>query len=134
MTSNTTVTAQDAVLAVLDEIYAAWEANDADAFVRPYGAESTAQLPGTFLAGPEAVRQAMAAAFAGPLKGSRAVHEVRSVRFLGADVAIVISKGAVVDAGATGPSDETRSLETWVVARRDGTWQVQAFHNCPENV
>lgn len=74
----------------------------------------------------------MAAVFAGALKGSSAVHEVQSIRFLGVDVAIVISKGAVLMAGQTEPAAEGRALETWVLSRQDGTWRVEAFHNCPE--
>jgi uncharacterized protein (TIGR02246 family) len=58
---------------------------------------------------------------------------VQSVRFLGADVAIVISEGAVVPAGRSVPDGAQRALETWVLARLDGTWRIHAFHNCPEH-
>ncbi len=75
----------------------------------------------------------MAAVFAGPLKGSRGVHEVQSIRFPSAGTAIVISKGAIVLAGETEPRNENRALETWVLSLQDGTWRVKAFHNCPEN-
>jgi uncharacterized protein (TIGR02246 family) len=129
----TTTTEDTAVLAVLDQVYAAWEANDADAFVVPYAEEATAQLPGARLLGKEAVRQAMRAQFSGPLKGSRAVHSVQRVRFVGADTAIVVSEGSIVFAGQTKPAPETRSLETWVLARTGGAWRVEAFHNCPES-
>jgi hypothetical protein len=35
--------------------------------------------------------------------------------------------------GATEPAAETRSLESWVLSEQDGTWRVEAFHNCPED-
>ncbi len=137
MTSNTAgsvLAGEDrAVRAVLDGVYTAWAENDADAFVASYAADATALLPGSYLQNKDAIRAAMAAGFAGPLEGSRAVHEIQSIRFPGAGTAIVISKGAIVLAGETEPRNENRALETWVLSRQDGTWRVKAFHNCPEN-
>jgi uncharacterized protein (TIGR02246 family) len=135
VTSNNVTPVKDdsAVRAVLDEIYAAWADNDADAFVAPYAERATAVLPGTYLQNKDAIRATMADVFAGPLKGSRANHEVQSVRFIGADAAIVISQGIIVPAGQTEPDAATDSLETWVLSKQDGTWRVEAFHNCPAN-
>ena len=123
---------ESAVLAVLDRVYSAWEINDARAFVAPYASDATASVPGAFLSGREAIRTAMSAAFAGPLKGSRAIHEIQAVRFLGEHVAIVASKGAVIMAGQAQPAPQTRALDTWVLGKTaDGNWVVEAFHNCP---
>ena len=116
---------------VLKEVYAAWEANDGDAFARPYAESATAALPGIYLPGRPAIRDTMATLFAGELKGSRAIHEVREIRFAAADAAVVTSKGAVLLAGQAEPDAASRALETWVLSRQDGTWRVQAFHNCP---
>ena len=77
---------------VLDEVYAAWAANDADAFVRPYAETATATLPGAYLPSRKAVREVMATLFAGDLKGSSAVHEVQDIRFIAGDVAVVASQ------------------------------------------
>ena len=134
-TSNSValVEADRAVRAVLDEVYAAWGDNDADAFVAPYAETATAVLPGTYLHDREAIRTTMATLFAGELKGSKGVHEVQSIRFVGADVAIVFSKGAVLLAGQSEPDAAERALETWVLSRQGHAWRVQAFHNCPEN-
>jgi uncharacterized protein (TIGR02246 family) len=122
-----------AVRAVLDGVYAAWADNDADAFVASYAEDATAILPGTCLPDKEAVRDCMATIFAGPLKGSRASHDVQSIRFPGEGTAIVISKGAVVLAGQDEPAAESRTLHTWVLSRQDGDWRVKAFHSCPGN-
>ncbi|MFC4049005.1 SgcJ/EcaC family oxidoreductase [Actinomadura syzygii] len=124
------MTEERQVLAVLDEVYAAWAANDADAFVAPYAEAATATLPGAYLPDREAIRATMASVFAGELKGTKAVHEVQNVRFVGADAALVFSKGAVVPSGAAEPDPASRSLETWVLSRWDGAWRVEAFHNC----
>jgi uncharacterized protein (TIGR02246 family) len=126
------VHAVHAVHAVLDGIYAAWAENDAEAFVASYAADATALLPGSDLRDREAIRAAMVAAFAGPLKGSRAVHDVQSVRFSGPGTALVISKGGIILAGESEPRRENRALDTWVLSEQDGAWRVRAFHNCPE--
>jgi uncharacterized protein (TIGR02246 family) len=68
MTSNAATTREGrAVAAVLDEVYAAWAAGDADAFVAPYSEHATAVLPGSHLRDRSAIRATMAEAFAGPL-------------------------------------------------------------------
>jgi uncharacterized protein (TIGR02246 family) len=94
---------------------------------------ATALLPGSYLPDRNAIHATMAAAFAGPLNGSRGVHQVQSVRFPSADTAIVISKGSIVFAGRAEPAAETRSLETWVLSRLEEVWRIEAFCNCPEN-
>jgi uncharacterized protein (TIGR02246 family) len=66
-------------------------------------------------------------------KPSKGLHQVQSIRFPGADTAIVISKGGIQFAGQTGIAAETRSVDTWVLARQDGTWRVEAFHNCAQD-
>ena len=123
------MTDTEEIRAVLDGIHAAWAANDADAFVRDYAPDATAQLPGTSLAGRDAIRAVMAEVFAGPLKGSTATYEIRGTRFLGKDTAVVVSAGEVRPADATTPSE--RALETWVLHRENREWHVAAFHNSP---
>jgi uncharacterized protein (TIGR02246 family) len=123
---------QAAIRSVLDGVYAAWAANDADRFVADYAEAATAQLPGSYLADREAVRACMEAVFAGPLRGTRAVHEVRAIRLVTPDLAIVISRAAVVMPGQAEPAPETASLDTWVLSRQDGAWRVEAFHGSPE--
>ena len=127
----TTNSAQAAVRAVLERVYAAWAKNDADAFVAPYDEAATAILPGTFLPNRAAIHATMKALFAGPLAGSRAIYEIQSIRWPGTDVALVTSKGAIIRAGQLQPDETTRSLETWVLSKRSAEWQVLAFHNCP---
>jgi uncharacterized protein (TIGR02246 family) len=129
--TTTLLQEESAVRSVLDRIYAAWADNDANAFVAPYAPEATATLPGASLRNREAIRATMAALFAQELKGSRAAHSVESVRFLGADVAIVRSKGAIILAGQCDPAPASWALETWVLSRTTGSWRVEAFHNCP---
>lgn len=134
MTATKLVSTQDdsAVHAVLDAVYAAWADNDADAFVARYAADATAVHSGTVMEDRDAIRATMAMMFDGPLKGSRGIHDVQRIRFVGADTAVVLSKGAILLAGQTEPAAESRTLDGWVLSKHDGTWRVAAFHNCPE--
>ncbi|MFI9537655.1 SgcJ/EcaC family oxidoreductase [Nocardia fusca] len=133
MTTTVSTDEEAAVRAALRAVYTGWEKNDADAFTAPYAENATATLPGVFLPNREAVRSTMAAMFDGALKGSKAIYEVRTIRFLSPDVAIVTSKGSVVYAGAGSPSNDTKALETWVLSKKSGEWLVEAFQNSPEN-
>jgi len=120
---------KDQVSAVLDDVYAAWAKNDADAFVESYAEDASAVLPGTRLRDRETIRTTMAKSFAGPLKGSSATHEVHCVRFLGDDVAMVYSESATVLAGQDEPAGA--AFDLWLLSRVDGRWLVRAFHSCP---
>jgi uncharacterized protein (TIGR02246 family) len=122
----------NAVRAVLDEVYEAWADNDPDAFVAPYAADATAVHTGVYMPNRDAIRATIAAVFAGELKGSRGVHEVQGIRFVGADTAIVLSKGSIVFAGQAEAAPESRTLDGWVLCKHDGRWRVEAFHNCTD--
>lgn len=134
MTGGSLIFTQDevAVRGVLDAVYAAWADNDADAFVAPYMPSATAVHSGTVMEGRDAIRVTMATVFDGPLKGSKGIHDVQKIRFIGADTAVVLSTGAILFAGQAEPSPESRTLDGWVLCKHDGGWRVEAFHNCPE--
>jgi uncharacterized protein (TIGR02246 family) len=131
-TSSISITDEVAVRAVIDAVYAAWADNDADAFVAPYMPEATAVHSGTVMENRDAIRVTMASVFDGPLKGSKGLHDVQKIRFVGADTAVVLSKGAILFAGQAEPSPESRTLDGWVLCKHDGDWRIEAFHNCPE--
>jgi uncharacterized protein (TIGR02246 family) len=132
--SSSTIPAgsDSAVRAVFVEVSRAWAEGDAEAFARCYADEATAILPGLLLPDRNAISTAMAPAFAGPLHGSRRVHELRGVRFLGDTTAIVISRSATVMPGEAEPPAQRWELATWVLSMQDGRWLIEAFHSCPE--
>lgn len=126
-------TDESAVRSVLDAVYAAWADNDADAFVAPYATDATAVHSGIVMQDRDAIRATMATVFTAELKGSRGIHDVQSIRFVGTDTAIVLSKGAILLAGQAEPAAQSRTLDGWVLSRQDGAWRVEAFHNCPDD-
>ena len=121
----------EAIDTILAETYQAWADNDADGFVRHYTEDATAVLPGSVRGSRDAVRDAMAAGFAGPLRGSTALDRRVGLRFVGADAAIALSEAGILFAGESELPPERRVNATWVFARRDGRWMIAAYHNSP---
>ena len=120
-----------AIQAVLVDSYKAWEAGDADGMVADYTADATAILPGSLRAGRDVIRESMALAFEGPLKGSSTYNKQLSLRFVGRDAAIVVSESAILFAGQTEVPDTGKVNATWVFEKRDGQWLIAAYHNSP---
>ncbi len=71
MTTSTTTSAGTAVRAVFAQTSRAWADGDGQAFAAWYAPGATVILPGVYLPGQDAIREAMAAAFARPLKNTR---------------------------------------------------------------
>jgi uncharacterized protein (TIGR02246 family) len=123
---------ETSVRALLDRIYAAFAANDADAYVAGYAQTAVAVMPGAYLDGRDALHTAMRQLFAGPLAGATGVFDVQSIRHFGTDVAVVISRGKVLLAGQSDAAAVEPWLDTWVLSRAGDGWQVESFHSCPE--
>ena len=118
------------VLAVFDAASSAWTDGDANAFVRSYAEDATVILPGFYLQGKVDIRASMGNAFAGPLKDSKRIHVVQSVRFLGDDAAIVVTRSATTFSGEVEPAAERWELATWALSKPDGRWLIEAYHSC----
>ena len=135
MTSTTTTAGSDAdrqaVLEPLAALYRAWEANDAETFVADYTDDASVIQPGVYEKDREEIRTTMAAAFAGPLSGSRAIDHPVDVRFLTDDTAIVVSEGGIIFPGQDAVASERLVRATWVLVRRDGGWRIASYHNSP---
>ncbi|MDL4814249.1 SgcJ/EcaC family oxidoreductase [Actinomadura sp. OS1-43] len=124
-------TEERAVAAVFEETSKAWADGDADAFTRWYAEGATVILPGVHLRDRAEVQAAMGAAFADPLKGSERIHTVQSVRFLGENVAIVVTRSATTFPNETETPAERWEAATWTLSKKDGRWLIEAYHSCP---
>jgi uncharacterized protein (TIGR02246 family) len=125
--------AQDvaAIQAVMAASYDAWAAGDAAGMVADYADDATAILPGSLRDGREAIRNSMAAAFAGPLKDTSTYNKQLGLRFLGSDAAILVSESAILFRDQTDVPDEDKVNATWVLEKRAGRWLIAAYHNSP---
>jgi uncharacterized protein (TIGR02246 family) len=120
-----------AIQAVLVDSYKAWEAGDAEGVVANYTVDATAIMTGSLRDSREVIRESMAVAFAGPLKGSSTYNKQLSLRFVGRDAAIVVSESGILFAGETEVPDPRKVNATWVFEKRDGQWLIAAYHNSP---
>jgi uncharacterized protein (TIGR02246 family) len=145
---NDSTTASDpaaaAVSSVLDQLYQAWAAADADGIASLYTEDATVVMPGVWHRSRSDVRAFFAAGFAGRLARSAAADESRTVTFAGPDTAIVISEGGILMPGETSVPAGRLVRATWVLVRQpepagdraprpapDGSWRIAAYHNCP---
>lgn len=122
---------KESILAVLTGLYDAWSDGDADSFVAEYFEDASAVLPGSYRRSRQEIRDAMAFAFNGPFKGTRASDKVLDVRLLNDDAAVVISESGVLVPGESQAPPERTSYATWVLAKRGGRWLVAAYSNSP---
>jgi uncharacterized protein (TIGR02246 family) len=125
--------AQDeaAIQAVLVDSYKAWEAGDAAGMVANYTADATAIMTGSLRDSRDVIRESMAVAFGGPLKGSSTYNKQLSLRFVGTDAAIVVSESGILFAGQTEVPETGKVNATWAFEKRDGQWLIAAYHNSP---
>ncbi|MFI9506902.1 SgcJ/EcaC family oxidoreductase [Nocardia sp. NPDC052566] len=65
------------------------------------------------------------------MRGSTTVDEPQIVRFPAPDIAVVVSRGAVIMAAETEPPADRWVVATWTLIRRDNRWLLTAYHNCP---
>jgi uncharacterized protein (TIGR02246 family) len=120
-----------AIQAVLVDSYTAWAAGDAAGMVANYAADATAIMTGSLRDSRDAIRENMALAFEGPLKGTSTYNKRLSLRFVGRDAAIVISESGILFPGQTEVPDTGKVNATWVFEKRDGQWLIAAYHNSP---
>jgi len=120
-----------AIQAVLVDSYKAWEAGDAGGMVADYTADATAIMPGSLSGSRDVIRESMALAFEGPLKGTSIWSKQLSIRFVGASAAIVISESGILFGGQAEVPEEGKVNATWVFEKRDGQWLIAAYHNSP---
>jgi uncharacterized protein (TIGR02246 family) len=118
-----------AVAAVTQRVVSAWAAHDATAFAQVFAADATLVLPGLFRKGREEIRAHMSAAFKGPYKGTQVTGAPLDLRFLGRNVAVIVTQGGVLAPGETEVAGARAIRATWVVVKRDGHWQLAAYHN-----
>ncbi|MEV0250018.1 SgcJ/EcaC family oxidoreductase [Nocardia sp. NPDC050712] len=120
-----------AIRAVFDEVNAAWAAADAEA----YGALFTADATYTAFFGTQyrgradivASHRALSGSF---LKGTELAGELIEIRFLTAEVAVVIARG---DTYKSKRPERLTKVQTYTLVRRDGRWLIAAFQNTKRN-
>lgn len=98
----------------------AWARGDADAYAACFTEDSDyLTFNGMHLRGRAENRDAHAPLFRGVLKGTRIDPSITGLSFLPPDVALV----------HTASSARGKSVQTFVIVKRGGQWQIRAFQN-----
>ena len=123
-------TDETAVRALYQELMDGWNRGSGDAFATAFTEDGDlVAFDGTHFEGREEIAPFHQQLFDKWLKGTRLVGEVKNVRFLSPDVAVMHAVGSTVMRGKSEPSPERDSIQTLVATRQDGEWRLAAFQN-----
>lgn len=123
---------QKEALGVPLRLVAAWARNDAAGVADVFTEDGTLILPGdVHKRGRDEIRAFMAAAYAGPFKGTGVTGAPVDVRFASDDVALLRTHGGILAPGETEIDPELAVRSTWVVVKKDGEWLLAGYQNSP---
>jgi len=134
--AQTDAASEAAIRRIVAEQARAWNAGDGAGYARDVAPDvSFTNLFGMVMYGKPAFEKRHSEILATFYKGTTKKHELRRIRFVTPDVAIVDIDNEVhgvksMPAGIVVPADgiiRTQLME--VFARRDGRWLVEAYHN-----
>ena len=119
-----------AVRALYQQLMDGWNQGNGDAFAAVFTEDGDLiGFDGTHFKGRQEIAPFHQRLFDKWLKGSRLVGEVKDVRFLSPDVALMHAVGGTVMRGKSEPVPERDSIQTLVATRQDGEWRLAAFQN-----
>jgi uncharacterized protein (TIGR02246 family) len=120
-----------AVRALYQQLMDGWNQGSGAAFAAVFAEDGDlVAFDGTHFKGRQEIAPFHQQLFDKWLKGSRLVGQVKDVRFLSPDVALMHAVGGTVMRGKSEPSPERDSIQTLVARRQeDGEWRLAAFQN-----
>jgi uncharacterized protein (TIGR02246 family) len=119
-----------AVRALYQQLMDGWNQGSGDAFAAVFTEDGDlVGFDGTHFKGRQEIAPFHQRLFDKWLKGSRLVGEVKDVRVLSPDVALMHAVGGTVLRGKSEPVPERDSIQTLVATRQDGEWRLAAFQN-----
>ncbi|MDG4792772.1 SgcJ/EcaC family oxidoreductase [Micromonospora sp. WMMD1082] len=120
------------VLSVPLRLVSAWATNDAAGVANVFTEDGILILPGdVYKKGREEIRAFMAAAYAGPFKGSRVTGRPVDVRFVSDEVALLRTHGGILAPGETEISPELAVRSTWITVKQGDEWLLSGYQNSP---
>jgi uncharacterized protein (TIGR02246 family) len=120
-----------AVRALYQQLMDGWNQGSGDAFAAVFTEDGDlVAFDGTHFKGRQEIAPFHQQLFDKWLKGSRLVGQVKDVRFLSPDIALMHAVGGTVMRGKSEPSPERDSIQTLVATRQEGDeWRLAAFQN-----
>ena len=121
---------ETAVGALYQELMAGWNSGSGESFAAAFAEDGDLiGFDGTHLKGRREIASFHQPLFDKWLKGTRLVGEVKSIRFLTPDVALMHAIGGTVMGGKSEPSPERDSIQTLVATKHGDQWCLAAFQN-----
>jgi len=121
---------EEAVRDLYRQLMDGWNRGSGSAFAAAFTEDGDlVAFDGTHFKGRREIEPSHQELFDRWMKGTRLVGEVKDVRFLGSDVAVMHAVGGTVMRGKSRPSPERDSIQTLVATRESGEWRLAAFQN-----
>ena len=128
--TTTNPASEEAVRALYRQLMDGWNQGSGIAFASVFTEDGgLVAFEGTHFKGRKEIAPFHQQLFEKWLKGSRLVGEVRDVRLLSPDAALMHAVGSAVMRGKSEPSPERDSIQTLVATREGGQWRLAAFQN-----
>ena len=123
-------TDEAAVRALYQQLMDGWNQGSGEAFAAVFTEDGDlVGFDGTHLKGRQEIAPFHQQLFDKWLKGSRLVGQVKDVRLLHPDIALMHAVGGTVMRGKSEPVPERDSIQTLVATHQDGEWRLAAFQN-----
>jgi uncharacterized protein (TIGR02246 family) len=122
--------AVSAISRIIERMVAAWNKGSAADFAAPFtGSADFIAFEGTHLRGRQQIEAFHRPLFEGVLKGSLLQGEVRFIRLLTPDLAVMHATARVTLPGRSEPSPSRDSMQLFVVVHVAGEWRAEAMLN-----
>ncbi len=121
--------AETAIRQILNQIETGWTSGDGKRFAAPFAEDADyVVINGMFLKGRAAIRQGHQQIFDTIYKNTKLQIEIRQIRFLRPDVAVVHASAKLVQKTEAFPAG-AGAFPVFVLSKNGGRWQIVAFQN-----
>jgi uncharacterized protein (TIGR02246 family) len=115
---------------LVQRVLAAWERGDGRALAAEFAEDGDVVfLEGSCLQGRAQIEAVMQHLFETTLRGTRCLAQIKALRFVTPEVALIKTLGGVVFSEETVIPVERCSIQTFVAVRIRGTWSLASFQN-----
>jgi uncharacterized protein (TIGR02246 family) len=122
---------ETAIRQIVKSVETGWNAHDGRAFAAPFASDADYIIVnGMHIKGRDAIDKGHAGIFATIYKDSRNAATIKSLRFLRPDVAVVHVEWNL-EFKANGETKKARAMNTMIMTKENGKWNIAAFHNTP---
>ena len=123
---------ESAVRALVQKCVEGWNKGSGEAFAAQFAEDSDyVVVNGMRITGRRQNASGHQQIFDTIYRGTRLWVQVKSVRFLRPDVALMHTLSKVLKPGESDASPEPEAIQTWTVSKHGNEWLVDAFHNTP---